>query len=100
MKAERLKKTVKVKDILEDFLHKAGAYSVYLEQQIIRHWEQIAGPEISPLGKPLKIENGVLWVSVENACLRNEWLFLKDQLRDRANAWSGRTVIKKINLTR
>ena len=101
MQRTRVKKSpVLIKTALEKLLKNLGAYQVFLEQKVISNWNKIAGSEMSKLCLPLKIENGILWLSVKNPSWRNELLFIKDKLISRANEFIGRSVLKNIIFTK
>ena len=58
--------------VLVQALHQAGLGRVVLLSQIIRHWQDIAGPQLATVAQPEGLQGQVLFVTVADAILQQE----------------------------
>ncbi len=56
-------------EVLPQALAQLGGEARLKRAQVLRAWREVAGPELAALTEPLALEDGVLWVGVENAAL-------------------------------
>lgn len=66
------------------------------EVNLIHQWEEVAGPLVSRYTKNLFIRNGILYVTVESAALRNELNMLRSKIIEALNKKAGKEIILKI----
>lgn len=83
-------------NILERVLRGYGIWDEIRDRQFLLEWEQIIGKKIAPFVKPVKFENGILWVSVSDPVWRSEIFNYKEKLVEKINEAIGGKVVEKI----
>jgi hypothetical protein len=56
-------------------------------KELWRHWDLVAGPEISRLGRPLGHTDKTLFLGVEDAMAMQELSLQRDEILERSNAF-------------
>lgn len=83
-------------DVLRDLLQETSLQSRMNELRAIELWPKIVGEEISRLtGRPA-VKNGVMWIGVPNASLRNELHINRSSLLRFINDYFGKEIIIEI----
>lgn len=85
-------------DVLHQVLRSLGLEPRIRQHGILAHWEDFVGKEIARRTRPTAIEQGTLFVVVENAIWMQELHMLKDQIKDQINKKLGSEEVKKIHL--
>ncbi len=76
---------------LEIFLHEkmrslgAATYKRFLCNELIHHWRELVGEDISAKVKPVKIEHGILFVDVRSSAFKDQLKFLAEEILDAIN---------------
>ena len=83
-------------DAISSFIENQGFETKLNEGDVLRLWSEIAGPAISEKTDPVKIENGILQVKVEESMWRNELVYMEKDFRIKINSAIGKNVLKKI----
>lgn len=78
------------------FLKSAGLKDRYDENLAIAFWDSTVGELIAQHTEPKKVENGLLFVKVDEATWRNELTFHKFRIIKELNTKVGKTAIKDI----
>jgi predicted nucleic acid-binding Zn ribbon protein len=63
---------------------------------VIADWEQLVGPHIARVSRPVRIRDETLFVEVESAAWRMELSMLRPRLMRKLNAGRGKGRIEKI----
>ncbi|MCH5234876.1 MAG: DUF721 domain-containing protein [Muribaculaceae bacterium] len=88
-----------VGDVLRDLLEQTSMQNRLDELKAADMWIQVAGSSIAQLtGKP-SVKNGVMYIGVPNASLRNELHMNRSRLREIINKNIGKEVITEIKFT-
>lgn len=88
-----------ITDLLADFLRENNLEQPYLERRIVEAWPSVLGPTVARYTGKMDIREGVLFVHVKSAPLRQELFQCRFQLVDRLNAAIGATnILKDIRL--
>jgi predicted nucleic acid-binding Zn ribbon protein len=66
------------------------------EYEVVTSWQDIVGEQIARVTKAQRIENGVLFVSVETAPWRAELSMKRMEIMQKINAAVGKNVVKEI----
>ena len=66
--------------ILNSFLSKKGYLSSCKELDVIYRWKNIVGDTIYSVSKCNNIEDGILYVKIDNASWRQELSFIKNEI--------------------
>lgn len=95
----RKQETQALSDLLSEFLRDNNLEQPFLESKILEAWPTVLGPTVARYTGKMNITNGVLFVHVQSAPLRQELFNCRFQLVERLNAAVGATsVIKDIRL--
>ena len=92
--------------MLEDYLHEkmrshgAATYRRFLGAEVIHHWREFVDASISDKVKPVKIENGILFVNVPSSAFKDQLKFLAEEILDAINEKFGQEepLVKEIRI--
>jgi hypothetical protein len=70
----------KIDGLINSFLSDRGYSSVCKEYDIIQKWGDIVGNKVASNSECLKVDNGILYVSVISSSWRQEMTFLKTEI--------------------
>lgn len=87
-----------VSDVLTTFLNQTGLMKPILETRLVERWPEIMGPQVADLTSKIEVKDGVLYVHIHSAALRQQLFECRFQLRDRLNAAMNAQVIRDIRL--
>lgn len=87
-----------MKEALRGAIESSGLEMKILEQNVIHGWESYAGKAVANVSAPISIENGTLWLSVQDAAWRQELSLRRDELRKRINEKLEVELIREIIL--
>ncbi|MCH5241997.1 MAG: DUF721 domain-containing protein [Muribaculaceae bacterium] len=88
-----------VGDVLRDLLEQTSLQNRMDELKAADMWKRVAGNAIANLtGKP-NVKNGVMYIGVPNASLRNELHMNRTRLREIINQNIGKEIITEIKFT-
>ena len=93
-----MKKTneILLKDAIASFLKDNNLESKLNETRIINSWEEVTGKLISRHTLEMYIKDGILFVKVDSAALREELTYQKSKLIKKLNSAAGTEVINEI----
>jgi hypothetical protein len=91
--------------LLTQRIRKAGEARGFAVTRLLTHWEEIAGPEIAPIARPVEVNYGrsgglgatlVLLTTGANAPMLE---MQKERIREKVNATYGYAAISRVRLT-
>lgn len=82
--------------ILDCSLKNMGLDTKLKDYQVITHWDDIVGKQISYVTKPLYFKFKTLFVSVANHIWMQQLTFLEDKIIQKVNDYVKHEVVKKI----
>lgn len=82
-----------ISDLLVDFLRENHLEQPYLEQRILEAWPTVLGPTVARYTGEMNIRDGVLFVHVQSAPLRQELFNNRHHLVAQLNKAIGATSI-------
>lgn len=93
---------------IENFLHEkmrsqgAETYRKFLCSEIIHNWSKLVDASIAEQVRPIKIEHGVLFVSVENSAFKDQLKFCAEEILDTINNGYGQEnpLVKEIRIAK
>lgn len=95
----RFQDTQSITDLLSEFLKDNNLEQHFLEKKIIEAWPVVLGQTVARYTGKMNVNNGVLFVHVQSAPLRQELFNCRFQLVERLNKTVGaENVIKDIRL--
>ncbi len=82
-----------------DFLQENHLEQPLLERQLVAKWGDVMGPMINSLTRSVEIKNGVLFVKVKSAALRQQLFECRFDLVKKMNESVGAEVIRDVRLS-
>ncbi len=64
--------------------------------RVMADWEDLVGPHIAEVARPVRVRGGTLFVAVESAAWRNELSLMRPQLMRKLNAGRSEGRIERI----
>jgi len=83
-------------DALNEWLKDSGMNDKIFETRLLNEWENIVGPVINKHTTSKRIQNTVLYISLDSASLRHELGYAREKLRQQLNNTVGKEIIKTI----
>lgn len=90
--------TVSISDVLGQFLRDEGLETPLLEHRAIQAWPEVMGQAIARYTSDLRIRNGVLYVKVSSAPLRQNLQMAHKNIAERINAHVHSHVLSDVRL--
>lgn len=87
---------LKLNALLKHMFREMNIDRRYQETQVYSIWENVVGQPIARRTLNLRVQDGILYVSVDSAVLRNELLYAKARLISLLNSKINTDVIKDI----
>lgn len=66
------------------------------ETQVVNAWEKVMGPVIAKYTTRVKMDNGILYVQLNSAALRQELSYQKSEIASRLNAECGSEIVREV----
>lgn len=95
MKGNNLKT---IHDLLGEFSQQKKMKVPLLEARIVNLWRPLMGELINRYTEKIYVKNEVLFIKVEQSALKNELLYLQEQIIEKINKEVGEDAIRKIVL--
>lgn len=90
--------TASISDVLGQFLRDEGLETPLLEHRAIQAWPEVMGQAIARYTSDLRIRNGVLYVKVSSAPLRQNLQMAHKNIAERINAHVHSHVLSDVRL--
>ena len=87
-----------LKDILRAYIKAQGWNQSMIENNVRNTWQQMMGPAIASKTTNIYLKQGVLYINLNSAVLRNELMMMHDQIVVRFNEAVGEDIIQKVVL--
>ena len=85
-------------ELLADFIHGSALEQPLLERKGVELWPEVLGPTVAQLTGDIEVKNGVLYVRVRSAALKQQLFDIRHDLVRRLNEAAGANVLKDIRL--
>ena len=82
-----------------DFLKENQLEQPLLERQLVAKWGEVMGTMVSELTRSVEIKNGILYVKVKSAALRQQLFECRFDLVKKMNESVGAEVIRDVRLS-
>ena len=93
---KRKQNDIKIGDALTELLDTYKLNGKLNEIKIVEGWKNTLGTMINNHTKTIKVQNGKLFVKLDNAALKNELSYSKTKLIQSLNEYVGAEVITEI----
>lgn len=87
-----------ISGILQQVLRDLGLEKPLLEQQIVDAWPSIMGNMIAQYTRKLEFKNGVLFIYLSSAPLRQELFLARFELVKKLNEYVGAEIVHDVRL--
>lgn len=85
-------------EVLKDFIRTNRLEKGFDKIGIREAWHRLMGPAISKYTKEIELKDGVLYVYLTSAPLREELSYGKEKIVNLLNAEIGKTLVRKVVL--
>lgn len=82
-----------------DFLKENQLEQPLLERQLVAKWGEVMGKLVSEMTRSVEIKNGVLFVKVKSAALRQQLFECRFEVVKKMNESVGAEVIRDVRLS-
>ncbi|MEI8006564.1 MAG: DUF721 domain-containing protein [Bacteroidota bacterium] len=86
----------RLKDVVLEILKKYRLQDHLEGTRLVSEWETVAGKLIASHTSGLRVKDGILFVTVDSAAMRQELQYRKEKLIDLLNKNAGKAVIREI----
>ena len=92
----RRTQTRTIGDILEEFFKRPYVARKVAEGKLPEFWREIVGERVANLTNEVRLEHGILHVSVSSSVVRNDLFYRRDQLAQLINQRAGIQLVNAI----
>ena len=83
-------------DILEEFFKRPYVARKIAEGKLPEFWREIVGEHVANLTNEVRLERGILHVSVSSSVVRNDLFYRRDQLAQLINQRAGIQLVNAV----
>lgn len=87
--------TVRLGDLLGEYLQNSPLTPHLKEVAVIEHWHEMMG-SMDAYVKSIRINRGILYVEISSSVVKSELFMNREELRRRLNERAGEAIINKI----
>lgn len=92
----RRSNTQSLGEVISEFIKESNFGTKLKEVEIIDSWEELLGKTVAYYTRNLKISNGILFVEISSAIVKNELFLMREEICRKLNENAGEKVISKI----
>lgn len=81
---------------MDAFVHDLGLAGTLAQYDIITAWPEVVGARIARVTTAQRMDNGILFIGVQNAAWRTELTMKRLEIIDKLNSRAGASVVKDI----
>jgi len=85
-----------IKEVIEQLLKAYRLNDKFQEAEIVTVWERVMDPAIVKRTQNLRLQGKRLYIAVESDPLREELLYLRNQIIQRINKEVGKVVVDEV----
>ncbi len=90
--------TKSMQELMEEFSKQKNIKRPLQEAKVVNLWRPLMGELINKYTENIYVKNNTLFIKVSQASLKNELLYLQDQIIEKINKEIGDEAIKKVVL--
>lgn len=84
--------------LITEYLRGTEAEKTLLEKQVIEQWKNVLGESVARLTGEMEVKNGVLYVHIHSAALRQQLFENRHMVVKKLNDTVGTTILTDIRL--
>ena len=92
----RRSQTRRIGDILEEFFKRPYVARKIAEGKLPEFWREIVGEHVANLTHDVRLERGILYISVSSSVVRNDLFYRRDQLAQLINQRAGVQLVNAV----
>ncbi len=92
----RRTQTRRIGDILEEFFKRPYVARKIAEGKLPEFWREIVGEHVANLTHDVRLERGILYISVSSSVVRNDLFYRRDQLAQLINQRAGVQLVNAV----
>jgi hypothetical protein len=87
-----------LKDALNEFSSQRKVQKPILEARVVNFWRELMGEAVHKYTENIYMVNSTLFIKVGPPPLKNELVYLSEEIKDKINAHIGQVIVSKIVL--
>ncbi len=88
--------TRRIGDILEEFFKRPYVARKIAEGKLPEFWREVAGEYVASVTNEVRLERGILYISVSSSVVRNDLFYRRDQLAELINSRAGVQLVNAV----
>lgn len=88
--------TRRIGDILEEFFKRPYVARKIAEGKLPEFWREVVGEYVASVTNEVRLERGILYVSVSSSVVRNDLFYRRDQLAELLNSRAGVQLVNVV----
>ena len=92
----RRTQTRAIGEILEEFFKRPYVARKVAEGKLPEFWREVVGEHVAMLTNEVRLEHGILYVSVSSSVVRNDLFYKRDQLAQLINQRAGIQLVNAV----
>ena len=88
--------TRRIGDILEEFFKRPYVARKIAEGKLSEFWREVVGEYVASVTNEVRLERGILYVSVSSSVVRNDLFYRRDQLAELLNSRAGVQLVNVV----
>ena len=90
--------TKTIKELIREALEEMDLEQKLAERELVRSWEDLVGKQVARATRSIYIRDGKLYVALRSSVIRNELMYLRNELKEELNRRAGKELIHEIVL--
>lgn len=86
----------RIGDILEEFFKRPYVARKIAEGKLPEFWREVVGEYVASVTNEVRLERGILYVSVSSSVVRNDLFYRRDQLAELLNSRAGVQLVNVV----
>jgi len=87
-----------IKELIREALEEMDLEQKLAERELVRSWEDLVGKQVARATRSIYIRDGKLYVALRSSVIRNELMYLRNELKEELNRRAGKELIHEIVL--
>ena len=87
-----------LKEWLQVFVHSPQLRDKLYQTRIEKVWGEMMGPVIKGYTRKIRLDNQILFLTIDSASLKSELTIMKESIRTRLNERLGEEFIKEVKI--
>lgn len=88
--------TRRIGDILDEFFKRPYVARKIAEGKLLEFWREVTGEYVASVTNEVRLERGILYVSVSSSIVRNDLFYRRDQLAELINSRAGVRLVNAV----